>query len=227
MKKSRKQRKLDKSKGKEVKVKKNINTLESKELKYYKGLLEYTYDELCEMLLNKYGHSTDDYFSEKSYIRFLNGEIKTITKRKITRTKEGLYCHHIDEDKQIMISDPTYIKEFNIPFEFQKKERLVYCDLIEHSALHILIAKENGTKNRQRLGIGGYVNFMRPELIIWFEFGMIPKGWKLNCYNALSLTKKDAINIINYYDSYVLTNELASNKDLEVGLAIQLYKMGF
>ena len=54
-----------------------------------------TYSQAVAYLLNKYGAVTDDYYKEKSYTRFLNGEIKSITKGKYTRSSEGLYCHHI------------------------------------------------------------------------------------------------------------------------------------
>lgn len=94
----------------------------------YVDLLSKDYDECCVYLLNKYGEATDDYFSELSYKRFKNGENKAPTKRKITRTNEGLYVHHIDEDKQIMIANPHAIKKFDIPFTFQKKND--WCTVI-------------------------------------------------------------------------------------------------
>ena len=108
-------------------------------LSYYNSLLKMSYDDAVSLLLKKYGPSKADYFSEKSYQRFLNNEIKTISKGKISRTNEGLYCHHIDENKYLRISKPEVIKMFNIPFSSQRKESLVYCDIIEHAALHALI----------------------------------------------------------------------------------------
>ncbi len=49
----------------------------------YSQLLDATYWQAVAYLLNKYGAVTDDYYKEKSYTRFLNGEIKKYFKRKI------------------------------------------------------------------------------------------------------------------------------------------------
>ena len=35
----------------------------------------------------------DDYYREKSYERFLNNEIKHITKGKYSRTNDGVFCN--------------------------------------------------------------------------------------------------------------------------------------
>ena len=55
----------------------------------YNSLLNMSYEEAIHYLLNKYGEVSDDYFKEKSYARFLRGEIKTITKGKYSKTSEG------------------------------------------------------------------------------------------------------------------------------------------
>src|SRR5699024_220646 len=95
--------------------------------KEYWNLLSKTYEEAVKFLLNKYGPAQDDYFREKSYQRFMNGEIKNITKGKFSRTKEGLYCHHIDQIKWLKVSDQYFVRKFNIPYEHQRKDKLVYC----------------------------------------------------------------------------------------------------
>ena len=73
----------------------------SDKLGYYKSLLNLEYDNAVQSLIKKYGAALDDYFKESSYNKFLNGEVKSPTKSKTSRTKDGLYCHHIhiDEDK--------------------------------------------------------------------------------------------------------------------------------
>ena len=58
----------------------------------YLDLQSKTYAEAVDFLLQKYGPAQDDYFREKSYQRFMNREIKSISKGKISRTHEGLYC---------------------------------------------------------------------------------------------------------------------------------------
>ncbi|WP_051437270.1 hypothetical protein [Williamsoniiplasma lucivorax] len=56
---------------------------------------------------------------------------------KITRGKDGLNIHHLDEDKAIMLSTSAFAQEN--PYDWQKAERLVYCNLLEHLVLHIKI----------------------------------------------------------------------------------------
>lgn len=52
----------------------------------YLELLTKSYEEAVQILLKKYGKAKDDYYRENSYNRFLNGEIKSITKGKYSRT---------------------------------------------------------------------------------------------------------------------------------------------
>ena len=58
--------------------------------------LAMTYNELVEYLLNKYGSAKYDYFCNESC---------KSKNTKVSRTSEGLFCHHIDEDKAIMLSN--------------------------------------------------------------------------------------------------------------------------
>ena len=189
--------------------------------KYYQELLNLTYKECCDFLIEKYGEATDDYFSEKSYNRFKNREIKTIQKKKIARTDEGLYCHHIDEDKQILISTPKAILKFDIPYEYQKRDRLVYCNLIEHGILHVLIAKESFENftignNNQAVGVGGYINFIRPNIIQWLINGDIPKlKWMINCRNAVLMERSDAKKIIKFIDNFLIQNYPIKQKNID------------
>ncbi len=89
-----------------------------------------TYDELVDYLWKKYGRAKYDYFSTP--------ECRSKSK-KIRRTSEGLFVHHVDEDKGMRLSDSSWAKEQ--PWEYQKAERLVYCNYIEHLLLHIQITK--------------------------------------------------------------------------------------
>lgn len=161
--------------------------------KEYENLLKMSYNETVEFLLKKYGPSKYDYFSEKSYRRFMNGEIKNITSGKYKRTSEGLYCHHIDEIKELKISDQWFIKENKIPFEYQRKERLVYCDLIEHATLHVLIIKEAPPE----LGAMGYDAYLKPMIEEWYVDKYIPKPeWMKACRQRAFLSDDEAILIV-------------------------------
>lgn len=187
----------------------------------YIALLSTNYDDLCVHLLDKYGMATDDYFSKKSYERFKNGEIKSPAKKKITRTNEGLYIHHIDEDKQILIANPNAIIKFDIPFTYQEKSRLVYCDLIEHAILHVLIAVkdvEEGTRGDgfQAHGIGGYINFIRPQLVQWLIKGVEPKlAWQQNCRKTIMMPVNDAEKLISQIDEFLVEHYPISQGEIE------------
>lgn len=159
----------------------------------YKDLLSKTYDEAVEFLLQKYGFSQDDYYIENSYHRFMNGEIKNIKKGKYSRTSEGLYCHHIDEVRELKISDQSFVKRNKIPFEYQKKDRLVYCDLIEHTILHVLITIETSYE----FGFPGYDVYLKPIIEGWYIEEEIPSPkWMRNCYHKSFLKPEEAVNIL-------------------------------
>lgn len=160
----------------------------------YNSLLNMSYEEAIHYLLNKYGEVSDDYFKEKSYARFLRGEIKTITKGKYSKTSEGLYCHHIYENKYENISSLYYINCFKYPFKYQKKESLVYCDLFEHLILHALIIKETEAE----YGLHGYEEYLYPIAIDWFLNETDPKPeWMKKCKERAYLNQQDAEKIIN------------------------------
>lgn len=175
----------------------------------YVDLLSKSYEDAVYFLLEKYGPAQNDYFRENSYRRFMNGEINSIAKGKITRTAEGLYCHHMDENKWLKISDKDFVKKFSIPFETQKKDRLVYCDVVEHTILHVLISKETGL----RYGYPGYEAFLKPHLEEWYLNKRIPQlQWMKNCYSKAFLEPQQAFDLLNqmqnvlgvsYYESLV------------------------
>ena len=113
----------------------------------YTDLLKMSYQQLVDYMLLKYGPVPGDYFLTESC------KSKNIT---IPRIKEGLYCHHIDEDKAIMLSNTEFAIKH--PFEYQKANRLIYCNIIEHLVIHIKIAEEHKgeiTVNNELVGIGG------------------------------------------------------------------------
>lgn len=100
--------------------------------------MEMNYETLVGYLKAKYGVAQCDYFT--------NATCNTKSKR-ITRTKEGLFCHHIDEDKGCNLGDSNFAREQ--PYEYQKAERLVYCNYLEHLLLHIRIGKDKYWKEHE------------------------------------------------------------------------------
>lgn len=107
----------------------------------YTDQLKMSYIDLVGHLIAKYGPATGSYF--------LTETCKS-KNPKITRGKEGLFCHHIDENKAIKLSKPEFAIKH--PFAYQKAERLVYCDILEHLILHIKIIEE---PKGELVGIGG------------------------------------------------------------------------
>lgn len=118
----------------------------------YNKVKNFTYLEYCNYLQNKYGIGLSDYMT-KSYKK----------NKKVTRTKDGLIAHHKMENHAIMLSSEKWAKIF--PFEWQKAQNIVYCNLLEHFLLHILICEyPEDITGFMDVGIGGVVNFIGPEL---------------------------------------------------------------
>lgn len=99
-------------------------------------LLDKSYLEIVNYLLKKYGTVLGDFFTDKECLNE-NFEIKKAS-------THGLFIHHIDEDKALKLSDPKFAIQH--PFKYQKADRLVYCNYLEHLLLHIKIFLETKGK---------------------------------------------------------------------------------
>lgn len=129
------------------------------------SLLYMNYEELVDTLLRKYGSVPFDYF--------LNENCKT-KDQKNSRTKEGLFCHHIDEYRAIKLSDSTYALKY--PYDYQKADRLVYCNLLEHFLLHVKIVEDYlDEESPELVGIGGAVNYICKQLNDYYGKGSYPQ----------------------------------------------------
>lgn len=168
---------------------------------WYLNLMDLSYQEAVNALLDKYGPVQDDYFREKSYGRFLRGEIKTITKGKASRTDKGLYVHHFWENTYLNLGDTWFIRENKPPFDYQRAENLVFCDAFEHLILHALISKETGAK----LGFPGYHNYLYPMCDNWYLEENPPRGkqWMMNCYSKAFLSPIQARQVLKKADELI------------------------
>lgn len=154
---------------------------------FYKEL-EMNYEQLVRYLLNKYGPAKYDYFIKDNF---------KSKNTKVSRTKEGLFCHHIDEDKAIMLSDPFYAKEN--PYSYQKADRLVYCNYLEHMILHLKIVEgpHNKEANKGELpGLGGIVNYMAPELNDFYTGYKIQKEYLKTAFSLVEENLDEYIVIL-------------------------------
>lgn len=169
-------------------------------LQEYEKIKDYTYLEYCDYLQEKYGIGLCDYMT-KNWNK----------NQKVTRTKDGLYVHHKYEDHAIMLSTKEYAMKN--PYEWQLKENLVYCDFLEHLLLHILIC-ENPSKNKnenEKVGVGGIVNFIVPELNDVYSGWVAKQAWQLNCHNAIINDKDVYLVLIKRFKDFYENNPFIIN----------------
>ena len=173
----------------------------------YNKIKDLDYIGYCDYLQNKYGIGLTDYMT------------KSFNKNpKVTRTKDGLFTHHKMEDHMIMLSMPEIAKM--CPYEWQSKENIVYCDYLEHLYLHILICKYPSAEKIQiaKVGIGGVINFLIPELNDIYS-GWEPNAtWKKNCVNKV-IQDKDVYMVL--LDRFIKENINDSFFEIE-----KLYRSG-
>lgn len=177
--------------------------------------LAMSYDELCDYLLRKYGAAKYDFFVNES-CRSKN--------RKVTRTDEGLFCHHMDEDKAIMLSDTRWAVKN--PFEYQKANRLVYCNALEHLILHIKIAtepKKEGANEKELQGIGGAINFLIPELNHCYSGYEYKRQYEKNIYGLVANNFDGYIRILKYFINNCFADKYRLSKDVNNEFVSRVY----
>ena len=191
--------------------------MESTEIK---NQLKMTYDELVDYLLKKYGPAQYDYFRNES-CKSKNS--------KVSRTNEGLYCHHIDENKAILLSNDKFA--VNNPFEYQKANRLVYCNVLEHLILHIKIVEEPKNENANQMeiqGIGGAVCFICPQINDYFNGYEFKQQYLINIFSLIENNFNDYIDILEYFLDVVEKNPIykliVTKERLSVGWDQQIVK---
>lgn len=158
----------------------------------YEQVKAMSYLEYCDYLQEKYGIPQCAYF----YPSFSKNS-------KVSRTKDGLVAHHKYEDHAILLSK----KEFAMknPYEWQLAENLVYCDYLEHLFLHILICEypsPDANKN-EKVGIGGVVEFLVPELNDVYSGWKSKAQWKMNCFDRIINDKDVYLMLIKRFKSYL------------------------
>lgn len=158
----------------------------------FKQVKNMSYKRYCKYLQDKYGIGLDDYFTPGFS-----------PKKTCKRTSEGLFVHHIKEDKAIRLSDVGYAKEY--PFEWQKKENLVYCDYLEHLFLHVLICKIPYNQSGDEVGIGGILKYLVPKLNDIYSGWRPHQDWEQPCVDRVVNDKEVYLMIlkkfINWYKS--------------------------
>lgn len=175
----------------------------------YNKVKSMDYLEYCDYLQEKYGIGLADYMTKSFY-----------KNKKVTRTKEGLFCHHIYEDKTINLS--TRELAMFSPLEWQKKENLVYCDYLEHLLLHTLITISPDKKNNN-CGIGG-IYIIAQELNDLYSGMKTKQEWKKNCFSKVKKDKDVYLTILEQFisvkheDNYFRSEELLSSSAAPFGV---------
>lgn len=154
--------------------------------------LKMSYIEYVNYLLQKYGSAKYDYFRTPSC---------SSRNPNISRTDEGLFCHHIDEDKAILLSNPEIAR--NYPFEYQKANRLVYCDIVEHLILHIKIAEEREICFSD-IGIGG--TSLITENINKYISNPYSSNWEKTVIKVLEQKYNEYIYVLGYLRNLLTTD---------------------
>ena len=149
-----------------------------------------SYVDLCKYLQQKYGQAAGDYF--------VTPECKTKNK-KITRTSEGLFCHHIFENRYNNLGDSHMAK--TQPFEAQKKENLVYCNYIEHLILHLKINANARSVFEEAFEITYFFNslgfvWIANEINFLFTNGGSSQKWRNNCFSVIKDDFEDYVRVL-------------------------------
>ena len=180
------------------------------------------YNELLNYLTKKYGPAKYDYFSTP--------ECKSKNK-KASRSSEGLYCHHMDEDKGVNLTSAFHA--VRQPFEWQRKERLVYCNALEHMLLHMKIDvlrqnKEMSSPMDIEIFFTSHgVHMVCKTINGLFADDKPANGWRMKCYNEIKENYDDYICIVRAFMLYIEKNykgKKDKNKFLTAGRHVYFSK---
>lgn len=139
-------------------------------LEEYEKIKNLNYDQYCKYLQNKYGSTDQNYFT-KNFNR----------NPKISRTKEGLYAHHIYENQYPNLSEANIAKRY--PYECQLGKNIIYCDMLEHLFLHILIVEESNEESL--LSING-ITMIADKLKNIYKNIVKPLNWEIKCIEKIN-----------------------------------------
>ncbi|UWD34953.1 hypothetical protein NX779_04085 [Mycoplasma cottewii] len=149
-------------------------------------LLEYDYYECVNFLLCKYGMVKGDYAKRTWFFDVVSENLEA------KRSFYGLEIHHIDEDKIPNLSSKENMRLYP---EYQSRDRLVYCNLVEHLVLHIKIYQ----KTKNRLSMNGVFLIIR-KLNTYFSEQEFDDERKCLIYHSIKDLKLDYFKCIDYME---------------------------
>ena len=166
-----------------------------------KKQMSMNYDAQIEYLLKKYGPAKFDYFVS---------EYNLTKNRSISRTADGLECHHIDEKIIPTLSDPSVASQYS--YEYQRKERLVYCNLLEHLLLHIKIGQDRYYENHKTMRadktveelITHGVNMLSMQINRLYENRGSNIRWEQNCFEVIADNYQDYVEMLKRFQYFIV-----------------------
>lgn len=179
------------------------------------------YIDLMVELSEKYGRPSGSYF----LVAKRSGKYRK--NHKISRTKEGLYIHHIGEYTFPLLSSSMVAEK--LPFEYQEPDMLVYCDAIEHLLAHVLIVEVLGDGDNGNMvpgaGVGG-VNMIAAKLNDWFGgCPPIETNWERFAWEKVKGRKAKYDKLLaraqRAYDKLGIDRDLSEVSERELWLAGQ------
>lgn len=143
-------------------------------------IMKLSYFEYIEYLWNKYGKVPGDYFLDEKC---------TKKNTKITRGNEGLNIHHIDDYRANDLSNSAK----NYPFEYQKANRLVYCNIIEQAILFMKIISEY---KKDKPGLGMFIIPTINDYLAQIEY---KQSWRYVARRICLDNKEKWFEIVKYF----------------------------
>ena len=155
-------------------------------LKEYEQIKDYGYEQYCDYLVNKHGAATGPYFTDTYWTKSKKPK-QPVANKNVTRTKEGLFLHHRQENHVASLSNPQVAAEHD--FELQSAENLVPCDYLEHLLLHILICENPEPFEGEYVGANGTLTWILPALVGYYEKRHISQEWQIPAFNRIENDK--------------------------------------
>ena len=155
--------------------------------------LKMTYKKLVGYLKIKYGTVPFDYFV------IFDEELIRVNNKNSRATSDGLFVHHIDEDKAILLSSKEHAQRR--PLEYQRADRLIYCNILEHLILHFKISLEPRHPDAidTVVGVGGAITYICPQINDYFVgYKFKQKHWA-KVFSLIENNFNDYLIVLEYY----------------------------
>lgn len=162
------------------------------EIIHFLNISSFTYDDFVEFL----NYKQERYFNLifiKYHIYIISVERKKI--KKYSQSENGLYVHHVAENffqnlnnENAIAANPYFKCLPDYGFKYQMPNQLVYCNLVEHTLLHLLIKVDNFNYFK------GY-DSLNGKIKKWFINGVKPNSSERKFYNASKIGKEEAENL--------------------------------